>query len=109
MSTEPNHAVVDFLIATSRSRAERYPNAVPRESSENVAVFDELDCLLAGEFAPIYALYLLGSDAEDNVRRAKQRALAAGFEPLESMAADLNLHVALTQGLERWCRHSGRR
>ena len=95
MLTEPCSAIVDFLIAGARSRSENC-------SSTSAAIFDELDSLSAEEFALVYTLYLLGSGETDNRECARQIALAAEFAPLASMANDINLHIALTQGRERW-------
>lgn len=108
MVKEFNAAVVDFLIENARFRSENYSGIAPNDCSESVAIFDELDCLDAGEFALVYALYLLGSGSENKLGSAKQKALAAAFEPLESMASDANLHLTLIRGLEQWSQHATR-
>ena len=102
MAPQPNFAVVDFLIAHARSRSLESLGAPAMDSQDSVAIFEELDSLPSEEFGLVYALYLLGSGVEESPERAKSKALAAMFEPLELMARDTNLHVVLTQGLVRW-------
>ena len=106
MKTELNNGILDFVIGMARTRAENKQGAISSTSKESVAIFDELDSLTPREFGEVYLLYLLGSGNENNFKRAQQKALAAKFAPLESMAYDLNLHVVLTHGREIWQRHA---
>jgi hypothetical protein len=106
MVTQPNFAVVEFLIAHARSRSLKNSGAPAMDSEESLAIFDELDSLPSEEFGLVYALYLLGSGVEESPEHTKSKALAAMFEPLELMARDTNLHVVLTQGLVRWSQHA---
>jgi hypothetical protein len=97
--------IVESVVAASNARAngERlYSGLHPPGCHEDTEVFDELDCLNVEEFCFVYALYLLGSGAENNAERATQRALAAKFEPLIPMSQNVNLHLILTQGFKMW-------
>lgn len=96
------NAVLDFLISQASARSGKFGGAVPPFCEESVAIFDELDSLAADEFAQIYAVYLVGSDAERSLEKAQQAASAAKFAPLETIAHDPNLHDVLSRGAERW-------
>jgi hypothetical protein len=103
---ELSYAIIDAITAASasaaRARGEPLSPIYPEGCYRNAEVFDELDYLDAGEFAAIYALYLLGAGIESEVACAIRRALSEAFQPIELMADDLSLHFVLAKGAVMW-------
>lgn len=104
MTNTPVVEVIKFLVAEATSRSGEADLNSPKAFKAGVAIFDELDSLAYEEHADVYAVYLVGSGAEQSFPHALQQATAAGFLSIETMSQDLNLHVALSHGLEA-CRH----
>jgi hypothetical protein len=100
MAARSISAIVDYLVSLSAARAGKPDGEGSSAADEYIAIFDELDSLTREEFAHVYAIYLIGSNRENEFGLAHRIAQAAGFLPLEDMAQDARLHVVLARGIE---------